>query len=763
MEFFLKYKKPFLFAAIAVTALMSFGLTFLGTDFSFDSFFPRDEEYDFFEEYQKTFPKTSNVYFIALENNGNTVLEASFLEDVDSLFNRLGRLPNVDTVISPIHFPSMRRTPGGVKSEDLIDYSSPKALLKTRKRLDRDTVLAENFFAKDYSIICGVVGMEASILDFPERDTLTWAIEKELADLPFKAVFTGVPAIRTGFIVKINKESVLFIGLSVLLTLIVLIFTYRSLWGVIVPLLGVMITVIWCMGLMGLFNKKIDLMFMLLPSIIFVVATSALVHLVTKYIQELETGKSPGEAIKSTIQKIGMAIFLTNLTTAIGFASLTISVIPPMRDFGIFSALGVLFAFVVAMIIGPNILPIISPPKLVSKKGVGNLEIWEKLLTWLDHFTKSKPLLIAAIFAGVILISVVGMSMVSFNTYLMEDMPKGDPVRENLEYLENNFAGISPLEVAILVKDGHKVTELEILKDLDKVEDFIRSRTQASTLLSPGTFLKSANKLNHFGRNKYFRLPKSQAKVDEIINYAIVAGGDEILGSVMNDDYSLARISGRMNDIGTDEFSKFNAAVFDFVQENCDTTKFNIRMTGTAVLAEQNVLHFRSALFNGLMLAFVVIGLIMGLLFRSWKMLFVALIPNLIPLLFCAGMMGLLGRSLTTSASIVFVMSFGIAVDDTIHFLSRFKQELKGGASLDTAVRNTLLGTGKALIITTIILMGGFIMLTFSSFGGVFVVGLFVCLTLLMGLLSDLLLMPVLVRWVYNERSGETSDKSVED
>ncbi|MCB9236221.1 MAG: MMPL family transporter [Bacteroidia bacterium] len=751
MEFFLKYKRLFLYAVIAVTVVMGYGLTLIGTDFSFDSFFPRDEEFEFYEEFKKSFPSETNQYFIAIENDGKDVLDAKFLEEVDSLFQQFGRLKNVDTVFSPIHLPWLQRTPGGVKSENMVDYSSPEALELTRERLAADTAIAVNFFARNNTIICGMVSLKEELQDFPERDTLTWHLENVIYNLPHKGIVTGVPAIRTAFIVKINQESLLFISLSIVLTFIILILTYRSFWGVVVPMIGVLTTVAWTMGIMGLFDKKIDLMFMLLPTIMFVVATSALVHLVTKYIQELQTGKTRQEAIASTIRKIGAAILLTNVTTAIGFASLSISKIPPMRDFGIFSALGVMIAFFIAMVIGPNVLTSIPPERIANKKGVGNSKIWERMLAWINDFTENRRALVMIAFGVIIGISAVGMSLISFNTYLLEDMPRHDKVYTSLAYLEENFFGMSPLELAVVMKNGHKITDLEVLEELDQVEAYVRTQTKVSPFFSPGAILKNANRLNHFGRNKYYALPNKQEKVDEILSFAIASGGEKVLQAVMTKDYSLGRVSARINDLGTDNFHALNDSITHFARTHTDTTKFEIRMTGTAVLAEHNVLYFRQALFYGLLMAFIVVGSIMGFLFKSWKMLFVALIPNLIPVLFCAGMMGILGITLTTAASIIFVISFGIAVDDTIHFLSRFKQEIGGGATINRAIRNTMLGTGKALIITTVILTGGFVMLTLSNFGGVFVVGLFVCLTLSMGLLADIFLLPVLLRWVYSK------------
>ncbi|MEM9986829.1 MAG: efflux RND transporter permease subunit, partial [Bacteroidota bacterium] len=210
----------------------------------------------------------------------------------------------------------------------------------------------------------------------------------------------------------------------------------------------------------------------------------------------------------------------------------------------------------------------------------------------------------------------------------------------------------------------------------------------------------------------------------------------------------MGRISSRLPDIGTNAFEEIYAGLDKFFQAQCDTTLFTYRATGHAYLTESNLVYVRQSLLGGLGIAFVVVGLIMGLLFQSWRMLLISMAPNVIRLLLTGGVMGAFGITLTASTSLVFVIAFGVAVDDTIHFLTRYRLERKRGADQDEAIRRTLLGTGKAMIITSLVLMAGFVMLLASDFGGTFNTGLFTGLTIIFALFADLLLLPVLIRWI---------------
>lgn len=748
MQIFIKYRKWFLGALILLTGLFLWNLQHLRVDFSFDSFHPKKEgESIFYQTYKDTFPHYDNAVQIALKGPKGNIWQPEFLEDVDSLFLDFQEIPFVDTVLSPARLEYYRRSGLGVRGRPLLRYDSEKAIQKSRERLANDSLLYFNSFSEDRSFIGGIVLVNPDILDAPERDSISYALLAQLESSGYEYVISGVPYIRTEFVKKVRGEISWFLVLAGMLTLTVMFLLYRKWWSMLLPLIGVGISMVWVMGFMGLVGKSLDMVSELLPSIVFVVAISDIVHLFTRYQQDLHKGLPREKAMAATLKEIGLALFLTSFTTAIGFASLYVSPLPPVREFGVVAAVSVIFAFVVSIIIIPNLLMMVAEDKVRESRGVGNAQYWEKNLLRLHFWVKANPRKIAVGFVLLLAVAGWGISRISTDAYLLDDISDNDPTKKSMRFFEDNFYGARAFEMAVLPRDGYEVTDLKILQDLDAMEQYLHKQVRMSPFLSLVSFLKQANKLEKGGRNEHYNLPDTQEEVEDMIGFAYGTGGADILGMIMTPSRQMGRVSGRLGDVGTYKFEEISDSLAHFYQTQVDTSRFSYHLTGTAILTDHNVIYLRNGLFNGLLLAFALIALLMGLLFKSWRMLLIGVVPNVIPLLVTAGLMGFVGISLRASTSIVFLVAFGIAVDDTIHFLSRLSVELREGRDLETAIQNTITGTGKALTLTTVILLAGFVLLLTSDFGGTFVMGFFTALTLLVALISDLLLMPVLVRW----------------
>ena len=755
MKFLLNNRNLFFTLLLLVTAVLGAGMLFIKVDFSFESFYPKDDpEFIYYNHFEKNFPNADNTLLIALKSPAKDqkrkaeIYNREFLLQVDSLFESLGKIENVDSVVNPVRIKTIKKSGLGVRTRPVFDLEDPQMPKKAREWVETDTLVSGAFVSLHQDYISGLVMVDTTILDSSARDVLCEEVLSQVEATGLEHIVSGVPMVRTQYVQKTTFELLFFTALSILILICFLTLTYRSIWGVFIPLLGVIGALMWCMGTIGWAGKPIDLLSGLLPPILFVVGMADIVHLVTRYTQELRNGLPPEKAMKATLDEIGVAILLTSVTTAIGFLSLLVSRIPPIREFGLFTAGGVLFAYVISIILVPFFLLKIKPEKIIKSKGLQNFRIWDRLLVWVHMISKRYPGRVVLFFVGILVFSFVGMSQISFNAFLLEDLRPSDPIRQNMDFFEEEFYGFRQFEMAVEMKDTFKVTNLSVLQELEKMEEHLHTQSKFSPFLSPVTLVKRTNLVYHSNRPEYYRLPDKQKDVDQLLDFVIIAGGAGALDMVMTEDRTLGRMNARMGDVGTDSM----AVVYDnfdtFTAQNIDLNKFDYRFTGMSLLTERNVTYLRNSLLYGLLLAFGLIGILMGFLFKSWKMVFIAMVPNLIPLLFTAGMMGVLGIAMKSSTSIVFVIAFGIAVDDTIHFLSRLRVELTAGRDLKTAIRNTILGTGKALLMTTMILLSGFLILLASDFGGTYIIGLFTALTLIMALLSDLLLMPVLIRWV---------------
>ena len=307
-----------------------------------------------------------------------------------------------------------------------------------------------------------------------KEDEFADKLEEHLTASGYNYVISGVPYIRTGYIRKLQSEMILFLSLATLLILSVLFVTYRNFWGVVVPVVAVNSALVWALGFMASTGQSVNLITELLIPIMFVVGMSDIIHLVTKYLQEIQSGKPPEEAMRLTLKEIGLAILLTSVTTAIGFASLLVSNVPPIREFGLYAAIGVVFTFLISVIIIPNALLWLRPEKFMKAKAIGNLPFWEESMSWLYDFTKRKAKPIFQVSVLVIIACIVLVFKIPLETYLIEDIGKNDPIRTSMEFFEKNSYGLRPFDIGIHVAEGHNALDQDVLVEMEKIQGFLK-------------------------------------------------------------------------------------------------------------------------------------------------------------------------------------------------------------------------------------------------------------------------------------------------
>jgi predicted RND superfamily exporter protein len=756
MRWILRFRLPLLFVVLALTVFFAVSLRDFRIAFSFDSFRPKDTpELEFFETYSDSFPTYENTVLVAFAGPKGDVWDLDFLREVDATFERMRRVPSIDTVISPTRLLHYQRSGMGIQSELLIDLDSlarmplaerQAALRKSQALMKADELLGTVFFSEDGQYISGTLQVDPDVLDLPARDSMSHALREVVAASGLPHVISGVPYIRTQYVEMISSELGFFLGISIFLAIIVMYWLFRSWWGVLLPLLGVGIAMLWTLGLMAAVGHPLDIIGELLPTVLFVSGISDIIHLVTRYQTDLETGLPGRDVMRLTLDEIGGALLLTCLTTAIGFVTLYSSPLPPIRAFGIFAAAGVIFAWIAVIVVVPNVLLQINVQKVRHSKGSSNNVLWARGMNAIYVWVKGKGKLIIGATVLVLAVSGVGMSLISYDSYLLDDVSPKDPTRANMQFFEDHFYGARSFEMAIMAKPGHLVTDLEVLQDLDTIQDFLRAQERMSPFFSTVNYLKGANQLYRGGNARHFKLPGSEDRVEELIGFGSAAGAADALKLTMTPGRTMARISAKMGDIGSYRFEELRQRLDEFIRKNCRPGNFDYHLTGLAVINEANADVLREGLFNDLIMAVAMIAILMGIMFLDLRMALVAMLPNIIPLVVTAGMMGFAGITLRPSTSIVFLIAFGIATDDTIHFMSRFRHELRMGRDVETGIYNATMGTGKAMIIAAMILLAGFGSLMSSSFGGTFIIGLFTAVTLVVAVVSDLLLLPALIR-----------------
>ncbi len=724
-------------AIVIITGLSVYNILQIRFNYDFESFFPKDDpDLEFFESHRAEFENDSDYLLLGIVREEG-VFDLDFLKKVHELTNNLKQIKYIKKVVSPTNY----KLPGVRGSWKFLKLQSEEQVAQAEKMAPDYPDIMGSLIAHDHKTIC--IFIKTDTLDPFQGDTLMTSVDSLMAKTPIENMrLAGRLKAEKYYVKMMMKELIIFISSSFFLIVFFLWRSFRSPWAVIVPLIVVLLAVVWSLGLMGLMNKPIDLLTVLLPSIMFVVGMSDVVHIISKYLEELRNGHTIPEALKITVREIGKATFLTSLTTAIGFATLITARIAPIQEFGLFTALGVILAFILAFSMLPAILINLPKPRL-SKVDHEKL-FWTRWLhksfRWILRMRNTIGL---GAFA-VLLISGIGISMITINVLLIDEVNDGDPLKQDFLFMEEHFSGARPFELSIALKDSTKSWfDADVVAELEKTEKYLIKSYGLKILYSPLTMVRMGNRAFYGGGllPEYYSIPDDSSKLA-----AIEAQFEQLqkyapTNTLISKNGRIARFTGRMKDVGSAEMEEKNIKFYENIQSNL----VDYKITGSALLLDKNNNYLSKTMIYGLLIAFGIIAVIMGILFKSLRMIIVSLIPNILPLMMIGGFIGYMDIGLKVSTSIIFTIAFGIAVDDTIHFMSKLKIELMKGRSLIYATKRAFISTGKAIIITSIILVGGFLTLMFSSFNGTFYTGLLISMTLFFAVIADLLLIPVLL------------------
>lgn len=735
---------------ILTTGILAYYAQSIKFNYIFESFFPvGDPDLEYYQEFKQKFENDNNYLLIGIVNKPS-VFTTDFLISVDRLTDSLEALPQIKSTVSITNIEQPVIGPAGLFQVPVVHPEDSSRLSADSSRVFQNNILIESIISDDGQSTALLL-KHYELLDKTAADSLTMKIGQLIDQHAFQKVYMAGKLHAQGvFVSKMIKELILFTSASLVFIIVFLLLAYRTWWGVLIPLLVVMLSVIWIVGIMGAIGKSMDLLMVILPTIMFVVGMSDVVHIMTKYIEQLRLGEHKVTAIKTTFKEVGLATFLTSLTTSVGFFTLMTASIKPVQEFGIYTGLGVFIAFIVAFTLLPSSLMLLPRPK-ISRKSI-NGSRWFKLLSSAFVTVIRKRNLVMLVNLVLIVASLYGISKIVINTYLIEDLPADDPLKEGFTFFDEHFGGSRPFEVSIEVNDTSlTVFSPEIIKEIDQVEQYLADDFGVGSIASPVTIVKSLNQALNGGASSNFTLPQSTREWKRLTRYLNRILKKEGQNQLITKDQKTGRITARIGDIGSSISLQKTDKFKTYVKENTNSKLASFIVTGTSNLIDKNNEYLAKNMFQGLGIAFAVVALIAGIMFKSLRMVFITLIPNIIPLLIVAGIMGFFGITLKLSTSIIFTIAFGIAVDDTIHFISKLKLELLKGKSLMYALKRTYLSTGKAIIVTSIILSSGFLILILSSFGGTFYTGLLISLTLALALIVDLTLLPVLILLFYKK------------
>lgn len=743
-----------LFAVLAAGSV--YFLFQLKFTFDFEQFFPQgDPDLEIFREFIDEFESDDNFMLIALRRDSGA-FEQAFLEKVHDLTLRSRELPYVLESQSLTKFGYPVKTPFGITALPAIHIDQPERYAADRARLLQDERFVYNLISEDATTLVVYLKMINSIQLDQAREFMS-ALRELISGYDFEEYhFLGRPYFQQELVAMQQREITVSTIVSGILVTIIMFFIFRRPWGIAVALTSIGLGMLLFMGLLGAIGRELNAMSALYPVLMVIVGTSDVIHIMSKYIDELRKGKTRETAIRIAIKEIGLATLLTSLTTAIGFATLLTSRIAPIRDFGLNAAGGVIVAYLTVILFTTTMLSFFRADQII-KLGRGQ-QFWDNLMERSYRFTLSQSRLIAWGAGILLVITLWGISRITTNYNILTNMPIGEQITEDFIFFEQQLAGFRPMEFAVYAQEPYMADDWEVIREIDKLEGYMQQFDGIRSVSSITALYKSINQMHASNRPEAYTLPEDETTFRRYQRLA-----DQIplptANVLLSKDGKKARITSRVLDIGSDSIKQIGRQIDQWIQAEIDTSVIAVNRTGTGLIIDKNASYIRRNLLQGLGSAILLISILMALLFKNWRMLIISLVPNLFPLLLAGALLGFLNIELEAGISIVFAVIFGIAVDDTIHFLSKYKLARRKGLDIEAALHITFLETGKAITLTSLILFFGFLVMLFSIHPPSVTIGLLISLTLLSALVSDLLIIPLLIRWLYRvEKPTEIPD-----
>ncbi|MES2574592.1 MAG: MMPL family transporter [Bacteroidota bacterium] len=626
-------------------------------------------------------------------------------------------------------------------------------LEKIKKELFNDLPFYEGLlFNKRSGTIRSAIYLDKKIVNTPIRrnfivEKLVPAVETFEKETNIDLRVSGMPYIRTLNSQTIINEISLFIGASLLVTSLLFFFFFRSFRATMISIIIVIIGVMWSFGFLGLLNYEITVLTALVPSLIIVIGIPNCIFLTNKYHQEYKVHRNKAKALQRVTTKVGMATLMTNLTTAIGFFTFISSNNKLLIEFGNVTSINIMALFFLCIIVIPIFHSYIPAPK---DRHIEHLDrgYVKSFMDWILRNVKENRFSIYVVAVSLLVISIIGIYKMRISGSIIEDMPKKAPFFQDILFFEKEFDGVMPLEIMIDTKRKKGVMKLSTLKRMEELETAIDEIPELSKPISIVNLVKYSKQAYYNGNPEYYELPTSQEQAF-ILSYAKNATKNtkgDIMKSYVDSTGQFARITTFMRDDNGGVMPIVEAEIRKKADKIFPPDRFHVTITGKALVFQKGTGYLLDNLLSSLVFAFFLTALLIGFMFRSFKMILVSIIPNLLPLLLTAGIMGFFDIPLKPSTILVFGIAFGLSVDDTVRFLAQYREELKkNNWKIRKSVYATFNDAGLSMFYTSIVLFFGFSVFMLSSFGGTIALGGLVSLTLLFGMLSNLMLLPALV------------------
>lgn len=761
-QFILTYRWPLLLVLTATTALMAYYASKVQLSYDFTRAIPADHPANkTYQAFKEKYGQDGNLMVIGIQTD--KLFEEKLFNDYAQLQRQLKKATGVTDVIS---VPSAINLVKDSATEKLNAVPIFPEKTFTQAELDSSAAifLSLPFYQgllynpQTHAWMMGV-SVDKTLINSPKRNIVVSGITQLVDSFSKKTgqqvYLSGLPLIRAEMSTRISSEMQLFLLASVILSALILLVFFRSVSSMLLSLAVVIIGVIWSVGTMHLCGYKITLLTALIPPLLVVIGIPNCIYFLNKYHTAYNDTKDRNEALVTMVGRMGIVTLFCNLAAGIGFAVFALTKSEILQEFGVVAGINIMALFIISLILIPTVLSLLPVPKARHMRYLENA----RLNRWLDRlevWSLNHRKLIYTVTVVIVAVSVVGIFKLKSVGYIVDDLPKTDKIYTDLKFFENNFKGVMPLEILVDTKKKYGVTRnLGNLLKMDSLSSYITSMPALARPLSITEGLKFAKQAFFEGDSSNYSMP-SEFDLPALAQYlsfkkdsnAGVATNSfsKLVSTFMDSARQEARISINMADVGSARLPH----ILDSIQQRVDALfpkdKYEVKLTGTSITFLEGSAFIINGLKESIAWAFLLIALCMLYLFRSARILLCSLIPNVIPLVITAGVMGWVGVPLKPSTVLVFSVALGIAIDITIRFLVNYKQELPHqGFDRKKTVIETIHSTGISIIYTSMVLIAGFIIFSFSGFGGTQALGWLTSLTLITATLTNLVLLPALL------------------
>jgi predicted RND superfamily exporter protein len=715
-----------------------------------------------YQEFKETFGGEGSALFLGIK--GTDIFE---LENLQAWWDLSYELQNVseyggDMVDSVFAITTLYNVQ---KNKELKRFEADRIIKKrptTQAECDsiKDIIYNLPFyegalFKKDDDVHIMALSMNQDMVNSKARDGHVFAVHDRVEEFSKETMidvhYSGMPYIRTIVSTKIKRESVQFTLYAMLITAFILFLFLRSFKAVVFSLCVVIVAVVWSVGLMGILGYKITILTSLIPPLIIIIGIPNCIFLLNKYFAEFKSHGNKAKSLVRVVHKIGNATLMTNATTAAGFATFIFTQSSIMIEFGIVASLNIMAVFVLSICIIPSVYSYLKEPKDKHTKHLDR-EWMGKIIDILERLVMKHRRAVYIVTIALAVTAFFGLSKMYSTGRVVDDLPQDDPIMVDLKFFEGNFNGVIPFEILIKSKKEGRALKSYNIKKIDKLYKVIARHPEFSKPLSFVDVLKFSKQAYYNGNPKYYSLPRAgmnpEPYAKDAETYIKNSGGENggLLGNFVDSTKSISRISVQIADIGTAQMDELLGTFRAEIDSIFSPNKYDVVTTGSSLIFTEGNKYLISNLVTSLTIAVVLIALFMAFMFRSWRMVIISLIPNILPLLITGAIMGYAGIPIKPSTILVFSIAFGISVDDTIHFLAKYRQEL---VSRDWKIKESAIAalreTGVSMFYTSVILFFGFGIFVLSGFGGTKALGMLVSLTLLIAMMANLVLLPTLL------------------